>query len=100
MLRTLPLLALLAGSAIAADTTTIKLIVLGDESPFVGSVINADSTATTVALKCAPGTPSENCGLPPDGATITQGESTWQWNYGFSDSMAGVLYVDSSTNNR
>lgn len=93
MVRALPLLAALAGSALAAETTTINLLVLGDKSPFVGSVINADSSATTVAVKCPSKTPSDECGLPPDGATITQGEKTWQWNYGYSDSEQGILCV-------
>ncbi|EFY87547.1 hypothetical protein J3458_002151 [Metarhizium acridum] len=87
----LPLLAALAGSAVAAETTTVKILVLGDESPLVGSVVNADSSATTFAVQCPSGTPSDECGLPPDGATITQGESTWQWNYGMSNSELGVF---------
>ncbi|TWU76437.1 hypothetical protein ED733_007015 [Metarhizium rileyi] len=91
MIRALPLLVSIAGSAIAAETTTIKLIVIGDKSPLVGSVINADSSATTVAVQCSSGTPSDECGLPPDGATITQGENTWQWNYGMSNSELGVF---------
>lgn len=90
----LPLLAALAGSAVAAETTTVKILVLGDESPFVGSVVNVDSSATTFAVQCPSGTPSDECGLPPGGATITQGESTWQWSLGMSNSEMGVLYVD------
>ncbi|KAK2606125.1 hypothetical protein QQS21_003520 [Conoideocrella luteorostrata] len=91
MARSLALLAALAGAAIAAETTTINMIVMGDKSPFVGSVIKADSSATTVHVQCPKNTPSESCGLPPDGATITQGASTWQWNWGFSDSVLGVF---------
>ncbi|KFG83900.1 hypothetical protein MANI_016816 [Metarhizium anisopliae] len=87
----LPLLAALAGSAVAAETTTVKILVLGDESPFVGSVVNVDSSATTFAVQCPSGTPSDECGLPPGGATITQGESTWQWSLGMSNSEMGVL---------
>ncbi|KAK8931899.1 hypothetical protein VCV18_000428 [Metarhizium anisopliae] len=71
----LPLLAALASSAVAAETTTVKILVLGDESPFVGSVVNVDSSATTFAVQCPSGTPSDECGLPPGGATITQGET-------------------------
>lgn len=93
MLRALPVLAALAGAAVAADTTVIKVIILGDQTPFVGSVINADSSATTVLVQCTAGTNSNDCGLPQGGATITQGTSTWQWNYGYSDSDQGVLYV-------
>ncbi|QUC22572.1 uncharacterized protein UV8b_06813 [Ustilaginoidea virens] len=84
MARSLGLLASLASlAALASAETTVKLLVLGDESPFVGSVVKADPSVTTVLVKCLHET-SDSCGLPPGGATITQGLSTWHWGYSFS----------------
>ncbi|KHN95830.1 uncharacterized protein MAM_06192 [Metarhizium album ARSEF 1941] len=91
MVRAVSFVAVLAGSAMAAETTTVSFLVPGDKSPLVGSVVNVDSSATTLAVHCPSGTPSDECGLPQIGATITQGESTWEWNYGMSQSQLGVF---------
>ncbi|GAO16757.1 hypothetical protein UVI_02057950 [Ustilaginoidea virens] len=65
MARSLGLLASLASlAALASAETTVKLLVLGDESPFVGSVVKADPSVTTVLVKCLHET-SDSCGLPP-----------------------------------
>lgn len=90
MIASLLLLTAACAIASAADTTSIDILILGDKQPLVGSVINVDSQATTVAIKCKPDTPSESCGLPTEGATILQGPSTWRWTYSFSNKDAGL----------
>ncbi|KAK2612486.1 hypothetical protein QQS21_001424 [Conoideocrella luteorostrata] len=89
MVRPLSLVAAVAGTALAADTTTINVLIIGDKAPFVGSVVKAEPQATTLEVKCKPGTPSESCGLPAEGATIVQGPSTWMWTYSMSNKESG-----------
>ncbi|KAG5921128.1 hypothetical protein E4U42_005963 [Claviceps africana] len=75
------LLAILAfaTSAVSAaqPTPTLQLLFLGDKNPMVASVVADTAAAVTLAVQCPPGTASEDCGLPPEGVTITQGPKTW-----------------------
>jgi hypothetical protein len=76
MARSLALLAL-AGAVVAAQSTTVSLLLpYGDAQTIVASVVAADSTATTYLFGCAPGTDSNDCGYPSS-QTVTQGPSTW-----------------------
>lgn len=81
MSRTLLLLGA-AAAAVAQSTTVSFILPMLDPQPLVGSVIDADSTATTAAVGCAPDTPSESCGLT-DSLTVTQGPSTYAMSYSF-----------------
>ena len=40
---------------------------------------------TTYVINCAPGTDSDDCGLPNDGMTVAQGHSTVVLSYGQDD---------------
>ncbi|KAL7933589.1 hypothetical protein V8C35DRAFT_46927 [Trichoderma chlorosporum] len=93
MARSLALLAL-SSAVVAAQTTTVSLLLpFADPQPLVGSVIAADSTATTYAYGCAPGTPADDCGFDSS-QTVTQGPTTWA----FTNTYAGddsITYTQS-----
>lgn len=83
MARSLALLAF-SGAVLAAQTTTVSLLLpFADPQPLVGSVIGVDSTATTYAYGCAPGTSEDDCGFPSS-ETVTQGPSTWAFSMSYS----------------
>lgn len=42
----------------------------------VGSIVTVESSLTTLAVKCAPDTDPNKCGMPSDGMKVTQGPST------------------------
>ncbi|KAL7921199.1 hypothetical protein ACQKWADRAFT_314248 [Trichoderma austrokoningii] len=76
MARSLALLALASG-ALAAQTTTVSLLLpYGDAQKIDASIIGADSTATTYLFGCPKGEDSSDCGFPVS-QTVTQGPSTW-----------------------
>ena len=84
MARALALLAC-SSAVLAAQSTTVKLLLpFADPQPLVASVIAADSTATTYAVGCPPGTDTEDCGFA-ESQTVTQGPTT----YGFTMSYSG-----------
>ncbi|RFU75211.1 hypothetical protein TARUN_7015 [Trichoderma arundinaceum] len=89
MARSLALLAL-SSAVMAAQSTTVDLLLpFADIQSLVGSVIAADSTATTYAYGCPSGTPSDDCGF--DGIqTITQGPSTWVYSTTYTPDMGGT----------
>jgi len=76
----------LAGLTIAQSTTVSLFIPGADTQPLVGSIIGSDSTATTYAVQCAPGTDSNDCGFPGV-FTLTEGPSTAK--YAISGSIEG-----------
>ncbi|PNP52222.1 hypothetical protein THARTR1_07431 [Trichoderma harzianum] len=86
MARSLALLvALSSAAAVAAQSTTVSLLLpLADRQKLVGSVIGVDSAATTYAYGCAPGTPSDDCGFESS-QTIAQGPTTWIYTNIYSD---------------
>ncbi|KAJ4296294.1 hypothetical protein N0V90_006339 [Kalmusia sp. IMI 367209] len=47
-----------------------------DSQALVASVIGVDKSATTLAVDCPDGTDSNDCGVPPEGLTVTQGPTT------------------------
>ncbi|KKP07269.1 hypothetical protein THAR02_00593 [Trichoderma harzianum] len=84
MARLLALLAL-SGAAMAAQSTTVSLLVpAADPQRLVGSVIGVDSAATTYAYGCAPGQPADKCGFESS-QTITQGPTTWIYTSTYGD---------------
>ncbi|KAH0496789.1 hypothetical protein TgHK011_004135 [Trichoderma gracile] len=83
MARSLALLAF-SSAVLAAQTTTVKLLLpFADPQPLVASVIAADSSATTYAVGCPPGTDSDDCGFA-ESQTITQGPSTYAFTMAYS----------------
>ncbi|KAL6698036.1 hypothetical protein J3F84DRAFT_366329 [Trichoderma pleuroticola] len=94
MARSLALLvALSSAAAVAAQSTTVSLLLpLADRQKLVGSVIGVDSAATTYAYGCAPGTPSDECGFESS-QTIAQGPTTWIYTNIYSDDE-GVRYTE------
>lgn len=82
MARSLALVALFGAAAMAAQSTTVSLLLPYTlRHAYFGSVIGADSTATTYAYGCAPGLngvkpDDEDCGFGTS-QTVTQGPSTW-----------------------
>lgn len=91
MVRSLALLAALAGAAFAADsTTTVSLLLpMLDPQKLVGSVVKADSAVTTFVIDCPAGEPAESCGLAGP-QTILQGPSTWAMSIALSASDSGT----------
>jgi len=69
----------LAGLAIAQSTTISLYIPGADSQSLVGSIVGSDSTATTYALQCAPGTEESDCGFPGV-FTLTEGPATVQYS--------------------
>ncbi|KAG5999116.1 hypothetical protein E4U54_002055 [Claviceps lovelessii] len=65
-----------ASSTSSLPLPTVQVLFFGDKFPLVGSVIGTDAAATTLAVQCASGTASENCGLPAQGVIFTQGPRT------------------------
>ncbi|QKX54091.1 uncharacterized protein TRUGW13939_01174 [Talaromyces rugulosus] len=65
----------LLGSAVALHQTTTLFIPGFDQQPLVASIAGSDSTATTYAIKCAPGTSSDECGAGA-GFTLIEGPKT------------------------
>ncbi|KAJ6444421.1 Mitogen-activated protein kinase HOG1 [Purpureocillium lavendulum] len=88
MARSLALLAALAGAAVAADSTTTVPVLLPwfDKQEFVGSIVDADSKITTIAIACAPNVAPDECGYPGT-FTVQQGASTWSLSLGLSASF-------------
>ncbi|KAK1256313.1 hypothetical protein MKX07_008572 [Trichoderma sp. CBMAI-0711] len=83
MARSLALLAF-SSAVLAAQTTTVKLLLpFADPQPLVASVVAADSSATTYAVGCPPGTDSDECGFA-ESQTITQGPSTYAFTMAYS----------------
>ncbi|KAJ4864744.1 hypothetical protein T069G_01274 [Trichoderma breve] len=86
MARSLALVALFGAAAMAAQSTTVSLLLPYTlRHAYFGSVIGADSTATTYAYGCAPGLngvkpDDEDCGFGKS-QTVTQGPSTWIYTY-------------------
>lgn len=94
-------LALLPGHTCTglAPETTLNLLVRGDDTHWVGSIVRADHSVTTVAVavNCAIHTALPDCDLD-NGATIVQGVSTLevtrvQPSWGSSEIGGGPLYV-------
>lgn len=78
--------ALSSASIIAAQSPTIDVLLIGaDPAPWVASIVDAPKTATTMIVKCHEGTDASDCGAPPNGFTVTQGPSTWEFGYTFTD---------------
>ncbi|KAJ4345733.1 uncharacterized protein N0V89_011868 [Didymosphaeria variabile] len=65
-------------SAAAKATGPIVSVLLpgADNQTLVGSVIAVKSALTTLNVECAPGTDSNDCGMPLGGMEVTQGPST------------------------
>ncbi|KAM4063735.1 hypothetical protein HRG_006851 [Hirsutella rhossiliensis] len=75
MARSIALLAVLAGAAVAADSSsTMSVMLVGENGPVYGSVLGADSTAVTFKAGC--GT-DEACDDIWEGKTVKQGPSTF-----------------------
>ncbi|KAK2813745.1 hypothetical protein FQN50_000143 [Emmonsiellopsis sp. PD_5] len=76
----IPLVSLgLVGLSHAAEksiVTELTFPMLMDEQPLVGSVMQADPTATTYLISCREGTQDVDCGVPSPGLTLTQAGET------------------------
>ncbi|KAM6482535.1 hypothetical protein HDV62DRAFT_390568 [Trichoderma sp. SZMC 28011] len=89
MARSLALVALFGAAAMAAQSTTVDLLLPYTlRHAYFGSVIGADSTATTYAYGCAPGLngikpDDEDCGFGHS-QTVTQGPSTWLYTSSYT----------------
>ncbi|KAK4080159.1 hypothetical protein Trihar35433_1264 [Trichoderma harzianum] len=90
MARSLALLAL-SGTAMAAQSTTVSLLLPVDPRKLVGSVIGVDSAATTYACGCAPGVAADECFFKSS-QTVTQGPTTYIHTDTYSDAD-GVHYT-------
>lgn len=76
MVRSLVVLGAAAALAAGQSTTIDLFLPMFDKQKLVGSVVDADSTATTYAIACPSGANSDDCGLS-ESQTVTQGPSTW-----------------------
>ncbi|KAL7963062.1 hypothetical protein V8C34DRAFT_130750 [Trichoderma compactum] len=92
MARSLALVALSGAAAMAAQSATVSLLLpYADRQVYFGSVIGADSTATTYAYGCAPGhkLAGEDCGSGPS-QTVTQGPGTWIYSASYTAAESSV----------
>ncbi|KAH8590681.1 hypothetical protein B0O99DRAFT_691242 [Bisporella sp. PMI_857] len=63
----------LALVGVSSAQSTVSLFIAGaDSMPLIASAIASDSSATTFAVQCAPGTEGNDCGIP-GGFVMTQG---------------------------
>ncbi|KAK7191606.1 hypothetical protein DPSP01_004787 [Paraphaeosphaeria sporulosa] len=66
-----------SSAAAKATGTILSVLVPGaDNMTLVGSIIEVKSALTTLAVTCPSGTDSNDCGMPEEGMTITQGPKT------------------------
>ncbi|KAL2257382.1 hypothetical protein VTK26DRAFT_252 [Humicola hyalothermophila] len=79
---------LMAAGLAAAQTTTVSILMpLIDAQELVGSVVSADSTATTFAISCPDGAGPNECGLPSS-VTIVNGPETMSYSIELGDITA------------
>ncbi|PLB34369.1 putative GPI anchored glycoprotein [Aspergillus candidus] len=74
-----------ASSVLAADEVVTLFMPQADPQPLVGKVIATDGPLTTYVVYCAPGTDSDECGMPEDGYTVAAGKSTYNAIYTYED---------------
>lgn len=67
----------LAAAAAPLEVITSILVIGADKMPLEASVSSVGPSATVFALNCPRNIDSNSCGLPPNGAVITYGSSTW-----------------------
>ncbi|KAF4463385.1 hypothetical protein FALBO_9797 [Fusarium albosuccineum] len=80
MARSLALLAV-AAAAVGAQTTTVDIFLpIVDKQPLDASIVGGSAEATTFAIHCPKGTPSDECGLPGT-QTVIAGPSTVHYTY-------------------
>ncbi|KAJ5989997.1 hypothetical protein N7499_010522 [Penicillium canescens] len=91
--------ALLVGATAAVAAETVTLFLPGfDEQKIDGKVIGSSGSMTSYAINCAPGTESDDCGLPPNGMTVIQGSSSVILSYDMSSMIISEnCKFDSST---
>ncbi|EAW15170.1 putative GPI anchored glycoprotein [Aspergillus clavatus NRRL 1] len=81
--RSFALLAATAATVTAESTVTLFLPAVDTQS-IQAKVVGSSDSATTYVLNCAPGTSSEDCGIPAD-YTVIQGPSTYQQVMSYDD---------------
>ncbi|RFU33986.1 hypothetical protein B7463_g2351, partial [Scytalidium lignicola] len=97
---TISVLGLAIASLALAQTSVVTLYVPGaDVQPLDASIVGSDATATTYAIQCAPGTDSNDCGLPGV-ITLVEGPKTAKYTMSAEMDASGAVaftgYVDCS----
>ncbi|RGP75920.1 hypothetical protein FLONG3_5500 [Fusarium longipes] len=97
MVRSLALFAGVIATA-AAQTTTVNFFLPGfDDFAIEGSVVAVKGEATTVAINCAEGTDSSDCGIQ-EARTVVGGPSTMDISYSYSPPEEyGGGFIDQNT---
>ncbi|KAI9040162.1 putative GPI anchored glycoprotein [Aspergillus affinis] len=84
-LQSLTLAFLASAISVVANDIVSIFLPEADPQPIVGKVIGVDGPLTSYVLYCAPGTDSDECGLPSEGYTVAQGASTYDMVYSYED---------------
>ncbi|CEL08339.1 hypothetical protein ASPCAL11490 [Aspergillus calidoustus] len=79
-------LALLGCTSLAVANDIVSLILPNvDQQDLVGEVIGTDGPLTTYLIQCPDGADSNDCGIPPEGLTVTAGDDTFIFDYTYED---------------
>ncbi|KAL5336744.1 hypothetical protein BJX70DRAFT_400373 [Aspergillus crustosus] len=79
-------LALLGGFTLAAANDVVSLILPQvDDQALVGEVVGVDGSTTTYIISCPTGADSDECGIPPDGLTVTAASTAFIYDYRYED---------------
>ncbi|KAL2854247.1 hypothetical protein BJY01DRAFT_205752 [Aspergillus pseudoustus] len=79
-------LALVGCTSLAAANDIVSLILPNvDNQDLVGEVIGTDGSLTTYLINCPKGTDSSDCGIPPEGITVTADDDTFIYEYTYED---------------
>ncbi|KAL2802607.1 hypothetical protein BJX63DRAFT_106067 [Aspergillus granulosus] len=79
-------LALLGCTSLAAANDIVSLILPNvDQQELVGEVIGTDGSMTTYLINCPEGADSNDCGVPPEGLTVTADDDTFIYEYTYED---------------
>ncbi|KAL4872244.1 hypothetical protein BDV12DRAFT_152303 [Aspergillus spectabilis] len=82
----IPSLVLLGSVSLATANDIVSLILPQfDEQDLVGEVIGSNGPMTTYVINCPDGTDAVDCGMPPDGMTVTAASTAFIFDYTFED---------------
>ncbi|KAL4883768.1 hypothetical protein BJY04DRAFT_216109 [Aspergillus karnatakaensis] len=78
--------ALLGGVCLAAANDIVSLILPNfDDQALVGEIVGTDGDFTTYVINCPDDTDSSDCGVPPEGVTVTAAPSAFIYEYSYED---------------
>ncbi|KAI9167059.1 hypothetical protein HJFPF1_03178 [Paramyrothecium foliicola] len=70
---------------VAAQTTVDIFLPMADAQALDASIVGSDASLTTYKVTCPTTAPADECGMPLEGLTVSQGPSSWAMTYGMDD---------------